>query len=343
MSCEELNLAVVAQQGKAAGIGLQYKHLLRHQFDLCWSCRTAPLLNYFFPDTRNECCDYFLPSLALRLKQGGRFLRRYLCVAVESSVQSVNPRILVSSLSQASVGVLVPSRAAVVMQVPVQPLLCRVATGASSAPPPAQAQWCGRQGPGFSDLIGQNVKILIFIPSSCPTLAGTEFAGLMPLTCVGFTTFMWPFRSSDLLPFNSLQLPSGLGTVLPLSEQASQSCPTHSWFSGFQRDGYKENHLGKFQAAVTKPISTEGRLITQLINPTDVTLNACFFVILLHTSCWLNRLHGPRSECQHGLQELQVGPGVSPSLPGVPVGEPSPEEPSLDCAANQRHSKTKTL
>lgn len=172
-------------------------------------------------------------------------------------------------------------------------------------------RWCGRQGPRFSDLIGQNVTILIFIPSSCPTLAGTEFAGLMPLTCVGFTTFMWPFRSSDLLPFNSLQLPSGLGTVLPLSEQASQSCPTHSWFSGFQRDGYKENHLGKFQAAVTKPISTEGRLITQLINPTDVTLNACFFVIPLHTSCWLNRLHGPRSECQHGLQELQVGPGVS--------------------------------
>lgn len=67
-------------------------------------------------------------------------------MAVESSVQSVNPRILVSSLSQASVGVLVPSRAAVLMQVPVQPLMCHVAAGASSAPPPAQAQWGGGAG-----------------------------------------------------------------------------------------------------------------------------------------------------------------------------------------------------
>lgn len=90
--------------------------------------------------------------------------------------------------------------------------------------------------------------------------------------------------------------------------------------------GYKENHLGKFQAAVTKPISTEGRLITQLINPTDVTLNACFFVILLHTSCWLNRLHGPCSKCLHRLQEAAgLEPDVSYSLPEVHIEEQVPE------------------
>lgn len=55
-------------------------------------------------------------------------------------------------------------------------------------------------------------------------------------------------------------------------------------FSCSENDGLKKkrSHLGKFPATVTKPVSTEGRLITQLINPADVTLNACFFVLLLH-------------------------------------------------------------
>lgn len=86
---------------------------------------------------------------------------------------------------------------------------------------------------------------------------------------------------------------------------------SHPLLLCLENDSYKENHLGKFQAAVTKPISTEGRLITQLINPTDVTLNACFFVILLHTSCWLNRLHGPCSKCLHRLLETAASePGA---------------------------------
>lgn len=87
-----------------------------------------------------------------------------------------------------------------------------------------------------------------------------------------------------------------------------------------ENGAYKENHLGKFQAAATKPISTEGRLITQLINPTDVTLNACFFVILLHTSCWLHRVHGRSSECLRGAAGLDPGA----PCPGERVPEPRP-------------------
>lgn len=59
----------------------------------------------------------------------------------------------------------------------------------------------------------------------------------------------------------------------------------------------EQPHLGRFRAAVTKPGSAEGRLITQLINPTDVILSAHFFVIWWHVAhiaaissgfCWKN-------------------------------------------------------
>lgn len=115
---------------------------------------------------------------------------------------------------------------------------------------------------------------------------------------------------TQLLPL-SFPVPSGLSPAPPSGNTAPSDPLCSSLCSG--KDGYKENHLGKFQAAVTKPVSTEGRLITQLINPTDVTLNACFFVILLHTSCWLNRLHGLRSKCLRRLL------GAARETPGCPV------------------------
>lgn len=53
--CHELwkisSMDVVVQYGKAAGINLYYKCLLRYWLDLCWSCHTAPLLHCFFSST----------------------------------------------------------------------------------------------------------------------------------------------------------------------------------------------------------------------------------------------------------------------------------------------------
>lgn len=122
---------------------------------------------------------------------------------------------------------------------------------------------------------------------------------------------------------------------LPGAPQLGSTAPSHPLCSSLcsGKDGYKENHLGKFQAAVTKPVSTEGRLITQLINPTDVTLNACFFVILLHTSCWLNRLHGPRSKC---LCRLLGAARETPGCP-VPQGAASPGQPGMGCTVHRLH------
>ena len=63
-----------------------------------------------------------------------------------------------------------------------------------------------------------------------------------------------------------------------------------SWYMAF---GIK-SHLGRSQTAATKPSSTEGRLITQLINPTDVTVNARFFVIWIYIA---EIGFGPRWKC----------------------------------------------
>lgn len=139
-----------------------------------------------------------------------------------------------------------------------------------------------------------------------------------------------PLSCCHLFPFSGL-MASWLHSCF--SFRAGITALSHPLLavSCLQSNGYKENHLGKFQAAVTKPISTEGRLITQLINPTDVTLNACFFAILLHTSCWLNRLHGPGSKCLH---RLLGSCGFSPwcvlfapwgSYRGTNLGELSPD------------------
>lgn len=150
-------------------------------------------------------------------------------------------------------------------------------------------------------------------------------------SCLGSTTEMLHLGFSE--PGTAPQLPRGLWAVsCPSFRQCSPiSPPLLLVCSG--KDGYKENHLGKFQAAVTKPVSTEGRLITQLINPTDVTLNACFFVILLHTSCWLNRLHGPRSKC---LCRLLGAARETPGCP-VPQGGASPRQPGLGCTVHRLH------
>lgn len=147
------------------------------------------------------------------------------------------------------------------------------------------------------------------------------------------------------VPPHSCSIWGSLTRFLPLScpvasglspaPHSGSTAPSHPLCSSLcsGKDGYKENHLGKFQAAVTKPVSTEGRLITQLINPTDVTLNACFFVILLHTSCWLNRLHGPSSKCLHRLL------GAGRETPGCPVpqGGASPRQPGLGCSMHTLH------
>lgn len=53
-----------------------------------------------------------------------------------------------------------------------------------------------------------------------------------------------------------------------------------------------KSHLGESETAAANPNSTEGALITQLINPTDVIVNARFFLIWIYVTeigfglCW---------------------------------------------------------
>lgn len=156
----------------------------------------------------------------------------------------------------------------------------------------------------------------------------------MCLKLMGIPVWVPPHRCSSWGSLTQL-LPLSCPVASGLFPAPHSGCaaPSHSLCSSLcsGKDGYKENHLGKFQAAVTKPASTEGRLITQLINPTDVTLNACFFVILLHTSCWLNRLHGPRSKC---LRRLLGAARETPGCP-VPQGGASPRQPGLGCTVHR--------
>lgn len=50
-------------------------------------------------------------------------------------------------------------------------------------------------------------------------------------------------------------------------------------------------------SAATKPNSTEGRLITQLINPTDVIVSAPFFRMWMHTSYMADMGFGLIAKC----------------------------------------------
>lgn len=130
-------------------------------------------------------------------------------------------------------------------------------------------------------------------------MAGVDVCDLSGLPCVGGGWAPLP-----LLPFGCLTA-SRLRSCL-LHRHPVLSHPLLLLI--LENGAYKENHLGKFQAAATKPISTEGRLITQLINPTDVTLNACFFVILLHTPCWLQSSWAPLGMPAQAAGGCRLGP-----------------------------------
>lgn len=80
--------------------------------------------------------------------------------------------------------------------------------------------WSRRQGPGCSDLTGENVQSrIVLLVQACPWLQ--DMQGLMRMTCLG----TWWFGSADLLPFISLQLPNGpWPPSLPLS-LSRHRCP----------------------------------------------------------------------------------------------------------------------
>lgn len=88
--------------------------------------------------------------------------------------------------------------------------------------------------------------------------------------------------------------------LLPASDKHCRMLFFFSWpvlFSSWSVTFGIKSHLGKSQTAATKPNSTGGRLITQLINPTDVIVSAHFFITWMHTSHVAEIGLGPVAKC----------------------------------------------
>lgn len=98
------------------------------------------------------------------------------------------------------------------------------------------------------------------------------------------TTFTHSQSSSRRTPQSPLDVPSAF-PLPPTNTVVTcfSSLPSLFFIPLGVAFGIK-SHLGKSQTAATKPNSTGGRLITQLINPADVIVSAHFFVIWMRTS-----------------------------------------------------------